>query len=181
MIVRNIINKGVIPEGYKNKDSDLNQFYNIVNSIYRNVKDETIEDDEIIGDLEEIAKPLAKSLDNPIYEELVYYNISVDDDEGISHTITCIINLDTVQPLGYYNDDTRKIRDFTLDTKEENAIFDKVADIIEEIALDDERLTKLTYLKDIQTNKLYIDIKGQKEEIGTLKLNKENQTYIQFI
>jgi hypothetical protein len=181
MIVRNIIKKGLIPEGYINKDRDLNQFYIIVNSLYRNIKDETIEDDEIIGDLEEIAKPLAKSLDNPIYEELIYYNISVDDDDGVSHTITCIINLDTVQPLGYYDDATRKIRDFTLDTKEENAIFDKVADIIEEIALDDERLTKLTYLKDIQTNKLYIDIKGQKEEIGTLKLNKENQTYIQFI
>lgn len=123
-------------------------------------------------------------LDKDAYEEMEnYFYITVEDNNENLYDIAIIFG-DDVQPLGFYDTKSGKIEYFKfkdeLEDELEDELFDKVSEILEYIETDDERMKKITYLKNIEDNKVYLDKDGDKIDIGIIKLNSSNQSYISF-
>jgi hypothetical protein len=121
-------------------------------------------------------------LDKEVYEELEqYYYITIEDYNENLYDIAILFS-DDVQPLGFYNTKTGKIEYFQFENELEDELFEKVSEILEYIDSpdDDERMKKITYMKNIENNKVYLDKDGDKIEIGIIKLNSRNQSYISF-
>jgi hypothetical protein len=121
-------------------------------------------------------------LDKDVYEEMDnYFYITVEDNNENLYDIDILFS-DDVQPLGFYNTKTGKIEYFQFENELEDELFEKVSEILEYIDSpdDDERMKKITYMKNIENNKVYLDKDGDKIEIGIIKLNSRNQSYISF-
>lgn len=114
-----------------------------------------------------------------LYEDLSeYYYITVDVDDEILN-VACQLTNEEAIPLGYINIDNNTI-DYFKDNERDNMVFEKVAELIENISVDDERLTKISYYKDIETNYLYTIKDQNKIRIGIVTLNKQKEVILKF-